>query len=89
MSVLRHKTDELIEGVLGMQRLSPEHLSQLSAEQKADLIDQLWASWDPEAASISSAQRAELNRRVSDLADNPDAEITWDELKMQLASNQH
>ena len=72
-----------------MQRLSPEALSQLSPEQKADLIDQLWASWDPEAASISRAQCAELDHRVSGRADNPDADITGDELKMQLASNQH
>ncbi len=67
-----------------MQVLSADEMARLSPEQKADLIDQLWASWDQESLQLSNAQRAELDRRLEDMKTNPDEELSWQELKTQL-----
>jgi putative addiction module component (TIGR02574 family) len=72
-----------------MQVLTEEEMARLSPEQKADLIDQLWASWDKESLELSDAQRAELDRRLEDLRTNPDDELSWEELKQQLLGTDH
>ena len=72
-----------------MQVLSADEMERLSPEQKADLIDQLWASWDRESLQLSNAQRAELDRRLEDMKTNPDAELSWEELKTQLLGTGH
>lgn len=72
-----------------MQVLTAEEMARLSAEQKADLIDRLWASWDKESLALSGAQRAELDRRMAEFQANPDDELTWEELKQQLLGTDH
>ena len=72
-----------------MQILSADEMARLSPEQKADLIDQLWASWTQESLQLSDAQRAELDRRLEDMKTNPDEELSWEELKTQLLGKGH
>ncbi|MFN8646237.1 MAG: addiction module protein [Gemmatimonadales bacterium] len=48
--------------------------SQLTPEQRLDLIGQLWDSLDP-APEPGAEQRAELERRSHDLDANPDTGI--------------
>jgi putative addiction module component (TIGR02574 family) len=72
-----------------VQQLSAEDLARLTPEQKADLIDQLWASWEQDSWALSEAQRLELDRRLDDLQTNPDDEVSWPELKAELLSKDH
>lgn len=72
-----------------MHVLSADEMARLSPEQKADLIDQLWASWDQESLQLSNTQRAELDRRLEDMKTNPDEELSWEELKTQLLGKGH
>jgi putative addiction module component (TIGR02574 family) len=72
-----------------MQVLSADEMARLSPEQKADLIDQLWASWDKESLQLSNAQRAELDRRLEDMRTNPADELSWEEVKTQLLGKGH
>ncbi len=72
-----------------MQILTAEEMARLTPQQKADLIDQLWASWDQESLILSEAQLAELATRRDDLKANPAAEMSWEELKVKLLGNGH
>ncbi len=44
--------------------------SHLSAQERLDLIGELWESLDPEAVPVTSAQRAEIKRRLVTLDDD-------------------
>ncbi|MFN0317794.1 MAG: addiction module protein [Burkholderiales bacterium] len=72
-----------------MQILTAEEMARLTPQEKADLIDQLWASWDQESLILSEAQLAELNNRLEDLKANPADEMSWEELKIKLRGNDH
>lgn len=59
---------------LGLDRLSPETLA---------VAEAIWDSVarDAEAAPLSSAQRAELERRLADSIARPEAVTPWDVIK--------
>jgi putative addiction module component (TIGR02574 family) len=45
--------------------------SHLTAEQRLDLIGELWDSLDPEAIALTEAQAQEIDRRIAMLDANP------------------
>lgn len=57
-------------------------LEELSGEERLDLIERLWESLSrqPEAISLTGAQRQDLDHRLDELErDGPDG-LTWDEV---------
>lgn len=61
-------------------------LSQLSAQDKAELIDELWASFCSDDLELPDALRAELNRRLERLAANPSSVVPWESVQAQMRS---
>lgn len=67
-----------------MQRLSSDEISRLTPEERLSLIGQLWDSLDDSDLSLSTAQRAELARRIETF-DRDEAEaISWEQLRAEL-----
>lgn len=57
----------------------------LSAEERIELMGQLWDSLDPAAAApITPALAAELTRREADADAEPAAGISWGEVRHEL-----
>jgi putative addiction module component (TIGR02574 family) len=61
-------------------------VSLLSEDERLDLLDRLWESLgrDPRALPLSTAQRAELDRRLDDLENEGPVGISWDEVVAQI-----
>ena len=59
--------------------------SKLSVAERIQLAEELWDSI-PESAEISltDAQRAELDRRLEDLEQHPDAGEPWEVVRARL-----
>ncbi|MFL5328866.1 MAG: addiction module protein [Gemmataceae bacterium] len=58
-------------------------LDQLSIEDRLTVADAIWDSVarEAEAATLSEAQRAELERRLADSIARPDAVTPWEVIK--------
>lgn len=56
---------------------------QLSLEEQIELVEALWDSIAECNAvpPLTDAQKAELDRRISDHETNPDDVVPWDEVK--------
>ena len=65
-------------------------LLQLSVEERLKLIGALWESVAecPEALTLTSAQRQELDTRLANYERNPAAGVPWAELKQRLLAGQ-
>ena len=61
-----------------------EILRGLSSAEKIELAQDLWDSVGEEALELTDDQRAELNRRIQDLQDNPGGDIPWEDVKADL-----
>jgi putative addiction module component (TIGR02574 family) len=48
-----------------------EQIANLTAAEKAELLDEVWESLEAEALTLSNAQRAELDARIEHLEKNP------------------
>lgn len=61
-------------------------IERLDVEERLALIEELWAgiAVDSAAVPLTDAQRAELDRRLVDLAANPEDAVSWDEVKASL-----
>jgi putative addiction module component (TIGR02574 family) len=61
-------------------------VDELTAQQRVELIGQLWDSLDPAAAApITNALAAELDRREAEADADPDAGEPWLDIKSELA----
>lgn len=60
-------------------------LQKLTAEEKFQLIDELWCSLSPEDIAVSPELVSELERRIADHEANPKDGLTFDELKRRVA----
>ena len=62
------------------------NIDALTAEQRLELLDRLWNSLSatPQAVPLTSAQRAELDRRLDDLEREGPRGIPWDEVVKQI-----
>jgi putative addiction module component (TIGR02574 family) len=56
-------------------------INNLSAAEKAELHDTLWESLEADSASLTEAQRAELDYRIALHEQNPSAVIPWQQVR--------
>jgi len=61
-----------------------QQISNLSAAEKAELLDAVWESLEADAASLTDAQRAELDHRIARHEQNPSDVVPWDQVKAGL-----
>ena len=59
-------------------------LSSLTADEKLELIDDLWSSIDPMDLSLDDAQRAELDRRIERLEKEGPVGTDWESLRAKM-----
>jgi putative addiction module component (TIGR02574 family) len=59
-------------------------IESLSANEKAELLDVVWESLEGEAASLTDAQRAELDSRIERHETNPSDVIPWEQVRARL-----
>ena len=64
-------------------------LLQLPVEERLKLVEALWDSIAefPEALELSAAQKQELDRRLEDYQNDPEAGIPWAQLKERLLAS--
>lgn len=63
-------------------------IDRLSMEERITLVEDLWDSIAEESAatSLSDAQRAELDRRLTDYAANPNDVVPWEDVKTSITA---
>jgi putative addiction module component (TIGR02574 family) len=59
-------------------------INSLSAAEKAELLDTLWESLEADSASLTDAQRAELDYRIARHAQKPSDVIPWQQVRAGL-----
>ena len=59
-------------------------INSLSAAEKAELLDTVWQSLEADAASLTDAQRAELDYRVTRHEQKPSDAIPWEQVRAGL-----
>jgi putative addiction module component (TIGR02574 family) len=59
-------------------------IDSLSPAEKAELLDTVWESLEADAASLTDAQRAELDYRSSRHEQNPFNVIPWEQVRASL-----
>jgi putative addiction module component (TIGR02574 family) len=59
---------------------------QLSVPERLQWVEAIWNSIaaQPEALPLTAAERAEIDRRLDDLRDNPDDDFSWEEVRDNL-----
>ncbi|NJN57947.1 MAG: addiction module protein [Leptolyngbyaceae cyanobacterium SL_5_9] len=60
----------------------------LSVDDRIRLVQAIWdsISAEPEQLELAEAQQLELSRRLSDYESNPQAVVSWQEIKAQALS---
>lgn len=59
-------------------------IDQLSASEKAELLDAVWESLEADSLSLTDTQRAELDVRIERHQRNPSDVIPWKQVKAGL-----
>jgi putative addiction module component (TIGR02574 family) len=59
-------------------------INSLSAAEKAELLDTVWESLEAGAVSLTDAQRAEPDYRVTRHEQNPSDVIPWEQVRAGL-----
>ena len=59
-------------------------IDSLSAAEKAELLDEVWESLEADAVSLTDAQRAELDYRLTRHGHNPSDVVPWEKVKAGL-----
>jgi putative addiction module component (TIGR02574 family) len=59
-------------------------INSLSAAEKAELLDTVWKSLEADALSLTDAQRAELDYRITRHGQNPSDVIPWERVRAAL-----
>jgi putative addiction module component (TIGR02574 family) len=59
-------------------------IDNLSPSEKAELLDTVWESLEADAVSLTDAQRAELDYRITRHEQNPSDVIPWQQVKAGL-----
>ena len=62
-------------------------VSQLTPDEKLQLLEELWDSLSDNEVPITAAQRAELDRRLDDLDQDGPQGIPWEDVLKRLKSN--
>jgi putative addiction module component (TIGR02574 family) len=66
-----------------------EEVRRLPASERAQLLDTLWETLEPEDLPVTLEERALLDARMADMAANPDDQRPWREVKARLAKRRH
>ena len=63
-----------------------EQLFDLGVSEKLQLVEDLWddIASNPEAAPVHDWQKEELARRKTNLMQNPDAGLSWEEIQRRV-----
>jgi putative addiction module component (TIGR02574 family) len=61
-------------------------ISRLSAQERLDLIGELWDSLDDAEIPVTIDQAAELDRRLAKADDDLADSISWETLRLELAN---
>ena len=61
-----------------------EQINSLSTAEKAELLDTLWESLEADSASLTDAQRAELDHRIARHERNPSDVVAWEQVRANL-----
>lgn len=56
-------------------------IQSLSAAEKAELLDTVWESLEADVVSLTDAQRAELDFRITRHEQNPSDVIPWQQVR--------
>ena len=59
-------------------------IKDLSADERLDLLEEIWDSLTPDDVPLTSAQREELQRRVDDMESSPGQAIPWEEAQRRI-----
>jgi putative addiction module component (TIGR02574 family) len=59
-------------------------IDSLSAAEKAELLDTVWESLGADAASLTDAQRAELDSRITRHEQKPSDVVPWQHVRADL-----
>ena len=67
------------------------NIDDLSPEERLSLLERLWESLTahPEAIPLTSAQRAELDRRLDEMDGGDVDGIPWEEVLRQIRGREH
>lgn len=63
-------------------------LSRLTADEKLDLIDDLWRSLSPDDLPLSPELCAELDRRLDRLDREGPIGVTWEEVRAEMTTDE-
>ena len=74
----------LLRILKAMELLKPGEIVRLSPPERLALIAQLWDSLEQEQLPLTSAQQAELERRLTSLDQDRRDGVTWSALKAEL-----
>jgi putative addiction module component (TIGR02574 family) len=61
-----------------------DRIEGLSPAEKIELLDALWESLETDQVPLTDAQRAELDRRITRLQQDPADVIPWEQVKTGL-----
>jgi putative addiction module component (TIGR02574 family) len=61
-------------------------VSKLTADEKYDLIDDLWRSLSSDDLTLTPAQRAELDRRLDRLDRDGPLGVAWEDVDAEMTS---
>jgi len=67
-----------------MELLTRDQIVRLTPPERLALIAQLWDSLEQEQLPLTSAQQAELERRLASLDEDRRNGVTWASLKAEL-----
>lgn len=67
-----------------MELLTADEIVRLSPPERIALIAQLWDSLESDQLPLTSAQQAELDRRLASLEQDRRNGVTWAALKAEL-----
>ena len=67
-----------------MELLTQDELARMTSPDRLALITRLWDSLEAEQMPLSTAMRAELDRRLETLEQDRKAGILWAEVKAEM-----
>jgi putative addiction module component (TIGR02574 family) len=62
-----------------------EQIANLTAAEKAELLDEVWQSLEADSLTLTDAQRSELDARIERLEKNRSDVIPWEQVKSELS----
>lgn len=68
----------------------PSDIQELSVAERILLVEDIWDSiaTDPESVPVTSAQEKELDRRLTRYREEPEDNISWEQVKSNLRGSE-